>query len=467
MPKSSAGKQRMPMCDFGAGCTRKGCIYRHPPKEKVAVSTSSEVCKPFLSGRCLYGSGCQNRHPAEAEADALRRKYACIQCRWGDECRSEFCLFSHPSDNFANGGMSDLQDALPYDYEEEPAGAALAAPNEYAAQPWTNGAAQLPDVSEWQPDLSAPTWQPDAAATAWQPDAASTPWQPSPSAAAWQPDAAATPWQPMPSQPSASAAAWMPDASASIWAPSAQTSPWLPDSSAAIWRPDAAAPSWQPDAPLAIYQMAASQPVSSSLPTYKPQAGSWAAVANKPAAPAQPHGVGAAAGSASLRGAPPRPTVRMPQELWLGGVARIDASSAFGITDPLARFEAVNEPHVRRAATNALPRTLAPREADRAALRNGGGGGGTPSVGVLDLHFQSMRTAEVVLDALLPGALRAHAEVWIVTGTGHHTDAASHQRSASGGVLHGAVSDYLADRGHAFYVGKDQNGHSGALLLQG
>ena len=23
---------KMPMCQYGAGCTRKDCIYRHPPK---------------------------------------------------------------------------------------------------------------------------------------------------------------------------------------------------------------------------------------------------------------------------------------------------------------------------------------------------------------------------------------------------------------------------------------------------
>ena len=40
------------------------------------------------------------------------------------------------------------------------------------------------------------------------------------------------------------------------------------------------------------------------------------------------------------------------------------------------------------------------------------------------LPCQSVRTAPMVLDAVLPAALEQHEEVWIITGTGHHTDRA-------------------------------------------
>ena len=33
-----------------------------------------------------------------------------------------------------------------------------------------------------------------------------------------------------------------------------------------------------------------------------------------------------------------------------------------------------------------------------------------------------------VLDSALPGMLRTHEEVWVVTGTGHHVAKRSHQR---------------------------------------
>ena len=61
----------------------------------------------------------------------------------------------------------------------------------------------------------------------------------------------------------------------------------------------------------------------------------------------------------------------------------------------------------------------------------------------MDLHYQSVKTASVVIEQVLPALLDAHAEVWVVTGTGHHTDRASHQQHAKGGVLHNAVREYF------------------------
>jgi hypothetical protein len=84
---------------------------------------------------------------------------------------------------------------------------------------------------------------------------------------------------------------------------------------------------------------------------------------------------------------------------------------------------------------------------------------------VVDLHFQSTRTAPDVLDEVLPAALGAHAEVWVVTGTGHHVDRHGHQQHAPGGVLHGLVAEYLAARGVPFRPGRDRAGHSGAFLV--
>lgn len=142
----------------------------------------------------------------------------------------------------------------------------------------------------------------------------------------------------------------------------------------------------------------------------------------------------------------------MPPELWLVDVSRVDATSAFGISDPVARYDAVNGP---RAAAKQVPRTLAPSDDERGAP--------AVSVGVVDLHFQSVRTAPVVLETKLTTALHAHAEVWVVTGTGHHTAAGSHQKG--GGVLFNTVEAYLNDRGYAYYIGKDSNGHTGAFLV--
>ena len=92
MPKK---KPQLPLCTYGAACTRPRCIYRHPPKG--AVRKSEIVCKPFLSGLCEFGSRCQNIHPGPEEADKLRRKYALIACEWGSACKNRGCLYRHPA----------------------------------------------------------------------------------------------------------------------------------------------------------------------------------------------------------------------------------------------------------------------------------------------------------------------------------------------------------------------------------
>lgn len=56
----------MPMCTYGSGCRRKGCIYRHPPKTTSSTSNDAKdprTCKFFLMGQCTFGSGCRYTHP--------------------------------------------------------------------------------------------------------------------------------------------------------------------------------------------------------------------------------------------------------------------------------------------------------------------------------------------------------------------------------------------------------------------
>eukprot|EP00941_MAST-03F_sp_MAST-3F-sp1_P004581 g4581.t1 len=69
--KGRASKTKMPMCQYGAGCRRKGCIYRHPPKPKKnsastqPISLTGTVCTHFLAGYCAWGKGCRNIHPSD------------------------------------------------------------------------------------------------------------------------------------------------------------------------------------------------------------------------------------------------------------------------------------------------------------------------------------------------------------------------------------------------------------------
>lgn len=126
--------------------------------------------------------------------------------------------------------------------------------------------------------------------------------------------------------------------------------------------------------------------------------------------------------------APKTTTKRIPQEIW---VAYRDPS-VFDVRDPMERYDKVQSYHSRRD--------------------------------VLDLHFQSSRTAPQVLDVVLPKSLDLCREgVWIVTGSGHHAPINSHQKLR--GHLHATVQAYLEAREYRFRVGVDSQGHAGAFYV--
>ena len=376
--------QQMPMCSYGLSCNRRDCVYRHPSQKEAAVVTSNQVCKPFLAGLCQYGKGCYNRHPSGDEAEQLRRKFASTMCRWGTECQSEGCLFSHPWD-----GAIEVCEEIPADDVESSVNL-MQLPDmselDVNAHTTLTGLENVPQfpvglsaaASEWQPSTAASEWQPSTAASEWQPSMTATEWKPSAAASEWQPSVTATEWK-----PSAAASEWQPSAAASEWQPNVTATTWQPSAAASEWQPGVAASEWQPSAAASEWQPCGALGQAPHATPYKPSAGSWAAVANT--APAGKDGAAVQGPSASSR-APwsagasgRRPTVKMPRELWLAEVARVEAATAFAIADPIQRFEVVNEPHRRRAATQALPPTLA------ATIDRGG------TVGVLDLHFQSVR----------------------------------------------------------------------------
>ena len=76
----------MPMCSYGAACTRRGCIYSHPKRSAndAPPPKSDEVCLPYVAGLCTYGKRCRKRPPGKAQCEILRASYAQQPCRWGD-----------------------------------------------------------------------------------------------------------------------------------------------------------------------------------------------------------------------------------------------------------------------------------------------------------------------------------------------------------------------------------------------
>lgn len=105
---SKKGKaSKMIACQYGAGCTRADCIYSHPHKSSTSSSDkfvqSKEPCMAYLVGLCAFtAKGCRKRHPGPEESERLIIKYSSINCKFGDGCLTNGCLYKHPSDEVDN-----------------------------------------------------------------------------------------------------------------------------------------------------------------------------------------------------------------------------------------------------------------------------------------------------------------------------------------------------------------------------
>mmetsp|Transcript_11068 Transcript_11068/g.26312 ORF Transcript_11068/g.26312 Transcript_11068/m.26312 type:complete len:347 (+) Transcript_11068:156-1196(+) len=112
----SSKSQDMQPCKYGAGCQRKDCIYRHPAPAPASSSSASSaaaattggggVCMAYLAGTCTFGrKGCNKRHPStQEECNKLRARYKAMNCRFGNDCHTEGCLYKHPNDENDGGG---------------------------------------------------------------------------------------------------------------------------------------------------------------------------------------------------------------------------------------------------------------------------------------------------------------------------------------------------------------------------
>ncbi|KAL3911832.1 MAG: hypothetical protein SGILL_007129 [Bacillariaceae sp.] len=94
------GTGNMKMCEYGSGCTRPGCIYRHDDTGGGENNKKGDgVCVLFLAGKCSFkAKGCRKRHPPPEEVKRLKARYHKIKCRHGDDCFTDSCLYLHPRD---------------------------------------------------------------------------------------------------------------------------------------------------------------------------------------------------------------------------------------------------------------------------------------------------------------------------------------------------------------------------------
>ena len=119
------------------------------------------------------------------------------------------------------------------------------------------------------------------------------------------------------------------------------------------------------------------------------------------------------------------PSTKIPDTVWRVYPDNI-ATEAFSIDDPIARFAYVNG--------KAKP---APSMVD------------SEGCFVIDLHFQSTKSVEVVLAQIFPQCIRylsadsgIKGNIWLITGAGRHVPA-GHQ--SKGGILYDAVLSAVVD----------------------
>jgi hypothetical protein len=105
---TSKKKLDMPLCRYGAACSRKDCFYRHetktPSRNIDQSDPNSEVCMAYLAGLCSFGDNCYNRHPSDVECESIIAKLGTKPCKYGPKCWTEGCLYNHDDPN-SNGDL--------------------------------------------------------------------------------------------------------------------------------------------------------------------------------------------------------------------------------------------------------------------------------------------------------------------------------------------------------------------------
>mmetsp|Transcript_54 Transcript_54/g.80 ORF Transcript_54/g.80 Transcript_54/m.80 type:complete len:634 (+) Transcript_54:111-2012(+) len=488
MPRSKP--QLPPMCNYGSSCNRKGCVYRHPAKneKKTPIEKSSVICVHFVSGTCSFGSKCANRHPGKDEAQKFREQCAKIECKFGPKCENAACLYRHDGRGYQpqqiciqlskkdtsqdmwwqkefNEDQCDpisLEPLCELTYppfelgghyfdgvvlatyvvstssfvnpmtREQMTRVQCRALDEYLQENDLLLASKSPKVTEAF-DLSQRTNQGGQVDNSLQREA--TTLLHSLFGFESYRDQSASEERYIQEEDNflderevttgqTLAAAW--------------DSLYL-DSNEHYYTIDSIEDSRHNEAKVGdntpIFDASTHDDIFPSLrknsTELSAQAPEWQqfkqnipTFAEAAAKPAIPNTI-----NTKFVKKKQRPPVKIPQDAWV----QFRDARIFGIRDPLERYAAV-------AALQTRP-------------------------DVLDLHFQSTRTAPLVLDQVLDEALKARGQLWLVTGSGHHVPRGTHQLCH--GVLHSTVLNYLEDNGYDFAIAKDNAGHAGAFLIYG
>lgn len=488
-------KTRMALCKYGAACSRQDCIYRHPKRDlnntndsqveggsgsgnskkknngnsnnnnssssnnnnnKNASDNSSgngnnnttnntPVCVQHLIGACAFGSKCRNRHVNGAKAKELLEKYARTPCRWGGECKNYNCLYYHPTDSndsicleVDDRGKNKNAKQNKKGKKNETGTNTNNAGTTTAPNAWGKKNKQGVEKEKEKSDLEAENIKPKPL-----PKPA-----PIPKENVWEKRAA----EKLKTEKEKLAKAnTVPTATQPV-----QSVP-MPVATPAVAPTSPAATVPVPQPPMAtttttttqrgVLAQAASLLAPVNFPTKNEQLQQQQQIqqpfGEQPVGNNNGNGIGNFSmfsfspffGGTAQNLVPPLTSqgskfVPIPDELWVNSFER--NPGCFNIVDPMERFWEVNKVYQN-------------------------------NVGILDLHYQSKETAAVVLDNLLGnqnyGLWNADQQVWVITGTGHHTG--GNKRES----LFEVVQRYLDMYGYKYNIGKDKQGYQGAFLV--
>eukprot|EP00586_Coscinodiscus_wailesii_P022930 CAMPEP_0172501112 /NCGR_PEP_ID=MMETSP1066-20121228/146171_1 /TAXON_ID=671091 /ORGANISM="Coscinodiscus wailesii, Strain CCMP2513" /LENGTH=442 /DNA_ID=CAMNT_0013275717 /DNA_START=146 /DNA_END=1471 /DNA_ORIENTATION=+ len=412
-PKSAASSYspKVPSCHYGAACTRPGCIYRHPPRDphtrqpvydSYHQDPKSKICLPFLSGLCEYGRKCRHRHPDENEADAVRASYKSKRCSYGDDCRTDGCLYYHdwevkPTTTCISATAPEFAPLQQQPLYQPPPPSPSSSSGRVSFDEWMQRGCPPPAGTEWDDNTQYWFW--------YYPDTGHQ--RPFVEVHALMYPGASVPltcedWLargcPLPPQ----------------YDYTMSGDPWYEESTG-VRRSHAE-----------VFEILYGMPPPPTTAVRGDDAPrtSWARVAAQPPSIIPTVDVtNDVTTTTTTTPTPIRDIVTMPPQVWLPATDRSDYFYSY--PDPIARFLAVNDHHRSTLQARAIPVTFPSRHTTargEAAEEEKGG-----RVTLLDVHFQSATTVPIVLDEFLLKALEDYDEVWIVTGSGRHV-ATGHQR---------------------------------------
>lgn len=478
-----------------------------------------------MAGLCTYGQRCLNRHPAQAEADAVRATYKEKVCSYGDDCQTEGCLYWHSWEAAeaveeaeytgeiceavgglhlevaANGGIPTYEQWLLLNCPPPPTMDESLAYNIWhypgsgmQRTPWDVYCLMYPPQTFSNTTLTATSqrWEPEsnnahALPQSWE-LANNVKFQPNDDPKTFQE------WkkkgQPYPPWFCSDLDPWYDDEGVRRSLEEVYEVLYGENAQDNYNRKMQAQQIANDPTPAELAAMLnANDPLCSRSPVVKEPTstkGGWARIAAKPPVPIQKqsvseikNGISSNAGFAnnistpgegSVNSEQKRGTVVIPKEVWLPSTANADCFHLY--PNPIERFKAVNNHHKSYIASVDIP--LSFDNCNINIINSGSSPNSKSKVALLDVHFQSAKTITPVLNRFLVPALKKNDEVWIITGSGHHV-VVGHQRREGGGVLFNAVKRYLEEHEDElaleFRIGMDASGgknksSGGALLVR-